>query len=616
MRVKILRYGILLALATLGTSAATAQTELFFATGVDSTGRALAQSNADGHVLIESPQYPLGLWLHLVDEAGDALAGLQVEYQGRPDSLVAIHCVDPTGGARETLIWTRPDGIPLRLTLKSNELTDLLGGVAPIDWRIDPTSESLLESVAETQLIGWEAVEAFLRNHWQDQAGRVVMQIDTHTALVIDLGHPESIKRLVDYLQDQVRPPLGAINDSTLQILLNAQVFKSDLAVLEGVIILSTSFILVFEDSGLEKWVLRALNRLKGPITLQEAASLTRFSISDSTVHSLAGIEHLVTLETLALATYNITDVSPLAALTNLKDLDIFRSQIADVSPLAGLTKLEWLRLVSSQITDVNPLANLTNLKWLNLVSNQIADVSPLADLNKLESLKIFHNQISDVNPLANLNNLKSLHLVSNQISDVSPLADLNKLESLHLHANQISNVNSLANLNNLKSLILFNNRVADVSPLANLNKLGSLDLGYNQITDVNPLANLTNLSVLSLWRNQITDVNPLANLTNLLNLNLAHNQITDVNPLANLTKLERLNLEDNQIVDVNSLANLTNLRVLYLKDNQIKAISSLVANTGLGGGDWVNLENNPLSTQARNEHIPALRARGVTVRY
>ena len=56
MRAVILRSGILLTLAALGTSAATAQTELYFATGVDSTGRALAQSNADGHVLIESPQ--------------------------------------------------------------------------------------------------------------------------------------------------------------------------------------------------------------------------------------------------------------------------------------------------------------------------------------------------------------------------------------------------------------------------------------------------------------------------------------------------------------------------------------------------------------------------------
>ena len=78
------RLGGFLALAALGVSAATAQTDFSFAAGVDSTGWAQAQSNADGHVLIESPQYPHGLWLHLVDEAGDALAGIQVEYQGHP----------------------------------------------------------------------------------------------------------------------------------------------------------------------------------------------------------------------------------------------------------------------------------------------------------------------------------------------------------------------------------------------------------------------------------------------------------------------------------------------------------------------------------------------------
>ena len=154
MHLSILRSGILLALL-LGVSVATAQTEIFFATGVDSTGSALAQSNTDGHVLIESPQYPRGLWLHLVDEAGDALASLQVEYQGRPDSLVAIRCVDPTGGVRETLVWTQPEGDPLRLTLKPKGAADLPAGLVPIDWQIDPTAASLIEPVTEW-LIGWE----------------------------------------------------------------------------------------------------------------------------------------------------------------------------------------------------------------------------------------------------------------------------------------------------------------------------------------------------------------------------------------------------------------------------------------------------------------------------
>ena len=115
-----IRSGILLMLAGPVPSTATDPPGAFFA-GVDSTGRAQAQSNADGYVLIESPEYPRGLWLRLVDSSGLALAGLQVDYRGLPDSLVALHCVDPAGKVRETLLWSRPSGNALPLTLKARE---------------------------------------------------------------------------------------------------------------------------------------------------------------------------------------------------------------------------------------------------------------------------------------------------------------------------------------------------------------------------------------------------------------------------------------------------------------------------------------------------------------
>ena len=358
MRAAILRYGILLAMVALGTSAATAQTELFFATGVDSTGWALAQSNADGHVLIESPQYPRGLWLHLVDEAGDALAGIRVEYQSRPDSLVAIHCVDPAGGVQETLVWTRPDGTPLSLMLKPSAATDLPAGLGPFDWHIDSDAEYLLVPVAETRLTGWEAVTTFLQQRWQGKTGRVVVQIDTRTVLAVDLDHLESIEMLVYYLQDQVRTSLGEINASTVQVILSAQEFKSDLALPEGMITLSTSFVLLFEDPNLEKWVLKALGRREGPITLSEAAALTKLSATGNDIHSLAGIEHLTALETLFLDHNQIDDLTPLADLKNLETLFLGynHNQITDLTPLADLKNLETLGLGGNQIDDLTPL--------------------------------------------------------------------------------------------------------------------------------------------------------------------------------------------------------------------------------------------------------------------
>ncbi|MCY4641259.1 MAG: leucine-rich repeat domain-containing protein, partial [Gammaproteobacteria bacterium] len=63
-------------------------------------------------------------------------------------------------------------------------------------------------------------------------------------------------------------------------------------------------------------------------------------------------------------------------------------------------------------------------------------------------------------------------------------------------------------------------------------------------------------------------------------------------------------------------LSNLTSLEVLELESNSISDVAPLVANTGLGSGDEVRVENNPLSATSINTHIPALQSRGVSVLY
>ena len=541
MHMAILRLGILLTLATLGTSVATAQTELFFATGVDSTGWAQAQSNADGHVLIESPQYPRGLWLHLVDEAGDALAGIQVEYQGRPDSLVAIHCVDPAGGVRETLFWTRPEGTPLRLALKPKKEDDLSAGFTSIDWQIDLNVESLLEPTEETRLIGWEAVAAFLRERWQDQAGRVAVHLNAGTAFAVEVDNPEALETLMAYLL-QLRQSSGTSRGETTP--LDVQAFKGGFALREVV-----TFLIFFEDALLESVVRHALGQPQGIITAPEAASLTELNARHNwEIRNLVGLEHFAGLQRLLLENNQITDVTPLAALNNL----------------------EILGLQSNQITDITPLAALSNLQWLALRNNQITNANSLAALNNLTTLELSVNPIADITPLAHLANLEELYLWNNQIADVAPLASLV----------------------NLQRLILRENQIVDLNPLIHLTGLKRLSLGYNQIIDLSPLASLTNLPRLSLESNRITNVSPLAHLTNLQELSLQNNQIADLSPLVHLTNLEWLNLRENPFED----------------------ISALVDNTGLGEGDTVLLRGNPLSDQARNEQIPALKARGVKI--
>ena len=496
----ILRLGILLTLAALGTSASTAQTNISFATGVDSTGWAQAQSNADGHVLIESPQYPRGLWLHLVDEAGNALADIRVEYQDRADSLVAIRCVDPAGGVRETLVWTRPEGDSLHLMLKSKESDDLPAGLVAIDWQIDPTAGVVLVPEQATRLEGWEAAATFLRERWQGQTGRVAIQLNASISFAVELDRPEAVETLVARLQQVHQPAAAPLGETTP---LAVQVFEGILGLREGLIL----SIYLFKDAALEAAVRQTLGRPHGRLISEDIAALTELLATHSTIHSLAGLEHFTALQRLELDNNHIAELSPLAGLPNLYVLVLRNNQIADVSPLAHSTNLDILMLTSNQrIADVSPLASLTNLRWLCLTENQVADVSPLASL--------------------------------------------------------------------------------------------------------------TNLERLWLTSNQITDVSPLASLTNLGTLLLSQNQVADVSPLTSLTNLGRLYLNDNQVIDLTPLAGLTNLFFLDIRNNRIENLAPLVANTGLGEGDEVHLENNPLSTQALTEQIPALRARGVNVTY
>ena len=506
----MLRSGVLQALAALWAGAAWAQLVISespsaaarpFAVGVDRTGWAQARSNAAGQVMIESPEYPRGLWLHVADEAGQALAGIQVDYHGLPNGLVALRCVDPAGLRREMLLWTRPQGDPLRLTLQPRGPADLPAGLVPIDWHIAPAAEALLEPVAETRLTGWEPVEAFLRTRWQGRSGRVAVLLNAGTSLAVDLDHPQAVGMLRAYLQQLYQLEGITLGKGTG---LSVQVYKGSPALVEGVTLFIAYF---FEDVALEAVVRRQLRRPQGPITRQDVDSLTNLkSASNKAIHSLSGLEHFTALRRLELDNNQVVDLTPLASLTNLRRLSLRNNQLVDASPLSALTNLEWLSLRNNQLIDASPLSALTNLEWLSLRNNQLVDVSPLASLANLQSLKLDNNQLVDASPLSALTNLQTLLLRENQLVDVSPLSALTNLRLLYLGHNQLVDVSPLSALTNLQWLFLDNNQLVDVSPLSALTNLQWLFLDNNQLVDVSPLLTLANLRRLFLRGNPLSD--------------------------------------------------------------------------------------------------------------
>ena len=511
-------------------TALAAETQFPYAAGTDSTGRAQAVSDAAGRVLIESPEFPRGLWVDLEGESGQALAGIQVEYRGRPDSLIALRCVDPSGLLQETLLWARPGGDPLRLLLRTRESEALPAGLAAIDWRIDPGAEEL---PVRPDLIGWEAVTAFLQERWQGRTGLAAVQVDSST-VAVDLDHPESATRLVDYLRDRVRRSLGEAGASFVQVHLSPYATREDLPLLEDSIVLTTSFVLV-PGSELEEWVLTKVGG-PGPVAWSEASALTALDLADRQIVDVSPLAVLIGLKYLGLWSNEIVDVSPLAALPSLERLRLGDNEIVDVSPLAALPSLERLQLGGNEIVDVHPLAALTDLERLGLAGNQISDVSSLAALTNLERLELRFNEIVDWSPLSYLTSLESLDLGYNKIVDLSPLSALTSLELLYLDYSGIVDLSPLSALSSLESLGLEGNGIVDLSPLSALTSLESLDLSGNGIADASPLSALTSLESLDLNGNGIADVSPLSALSSLESLYLDGNGIADASPLAALT--------------------------------------------------------------------------------
>ena len=189
-------------------------------------------------------------------------------------------------------------------------------------------------------------------------------------------------------------------------------------------------------------------------------------------------------------------------------------------------------------------------------------------------------------------------------------------MEALELYNNNISDISSLAGMVNLTRLYIYDNSVSDLSPLTEKINLQDLAIGDNSVSDLSPLAGSVHLVRLELYNNNISDISSLAAMTHLTFLHLGDNSVSDLSPLERLTNLDGLDLWYNSVSDLSPLAELNGLTFLQIDGNLVSDLSPLVANTGLGDGDEVYVQDNPLSYASIHTHIPILLERGVTVKY
>ena len=406
-------------------------------------------------------------------------------------------------------------------------------------------------------------------------------------------------------------------------------------------------------------------NQIADLTPLSGLLNLTDLEIDNNLVIDLTPLQNLTNLIDLEVDSNQITDVTPIEGLVNLSQLNLSSNMITDIGPIAGAppgfgTGVEiWLDYNPLDCDSINvhipalqangvtvnyaepeivfPDANLNNaihielgipgmdpiyqshlcgFTSLNAGGIGAADIEGLQYCVDLETLDLSAGTISDISQLQGLTSLTELKISGNNISDITPLQNLTNMETLWMNNNNISDITSLQNLTHLMDLQLDTNSITNLTPISALTTLIDLRVRWNNIPDITPLQNLTNLQILMLQGCSFGDITPLQGMSSLNWLNLIACSISDISPLQGLTTLTTISLHNNSISDLGPLQNLTNLASLDLSANNITNLEPLTLNPGLGGGDNLWVELNPLDCDSLTVHIPFLQGLGVTVSY
>ena len=420
----------------------------------------------------------------------------------------------------------------------------------------------------------------------------------------------------------------------------------------------------------------RGIRNLTG---LELATGLVSLDLHDNVVSDLTPLAGLTQLETLQLDGNDIHDLSPLAGLTALETLGLAHNNLSDIAPLPSLTSLGSLTVDHNRIQDLSPLANLSQLTMLTVSANAVTDLAPLAGLTELIHLEATDNAIADVSALSGMqfevlrigyndlgsSNLRALQFGANATLDLTGLAldhlyglpSLANVRELILRDNVISDILRLEELDGVRLLDLSANEVADISPLLDRNiwrgphptsearlRLDGNPLDGAAIEEHIPTLRSWGLNVqlddLPDTRHAVAVPDPALHrriaetvaggelrvdhaitggrgtIWRLKTLRAAGAGISDLTGLEAASNLQYLFAGSNGLTDLAPLAELPDLKGLDLSGNDIVDITPLVENPSLGRGDWIVLDDNPLSEESLNVHIPGLLKRQVAVSF
>lgn len=244
---------------------------------------------------------------------------------------------------------------------------------------------------------------------------------------------------------------------------------------------------------------------------LSSLPSLTRLTLNECGLSTIAGLEGAPSLIYLDLGNNTIRNLEVLSNMSGLRELYLQHNAVTDVSALSPLTNLDKLDLSFNALTSLSPLSSCVKLTWLGADHNSITNLTGVGSMPLLTYLSVSYNELTDVSLLAGCTELEELNIGNNSIADISKLNALGKLKKFNFSSNQVTALP----------------KWPDGCPLQNI------DGSYNQLTSIDSLKNMQQLSYVYMDYNLLSNIDALADNYCLVQVNVFGNaELKDVSAL------------------------------------------------------------------------------------
>ncbi|XP_013413908.1 leucine-rich repeat protein SHOC-2 [Lingula anatina] len=237
------------------------------------------------------------------------------------------------------------------------------------------------------------------------------------------------------------------------------------------------------------------------PLSVNSMKRLTRLDLSENRISGVDGLDRLVNLESLNLASNKLQSIPPqIKKLSKLKELNLFDNQIMKIpsAAFAG-TQLQMLYFGGQKVAFLSrkALASVQEkLEYINFNSMMITEYPKIiTKCKKLKTLEMADNGLSKL-PKRSFHRkaqMIKLNLSRNSFEDVPKTINrLSNLQTLDLSFNKIMVLKpgTFSKLKNLRKLVLSNNMILQFSytafPEASLSTIRlDLDVHGNLLTSL-----------------------------------------------------------------------------------------------------------------------------------